>query len=485
LTKQKSRKIIKESLGGGSKMMRLTQANKAAVLEKLKQGRIDGAGMCGENFVETIVKKMLEMGITEGFGQLVRDKRAANARIPMSLLWTLAITAKMKVRTSMSDIPYAIEDGELLAKMGWNLSESGEGIGSGLMDEGEFRHLFGDYSREDLIGGYNECVQRHILPKADIRSAVHLLDCTKITVKLSNQHYEGSTVVKDEEGAQRGYKLATLRGIVGDGGVIEEIRFGTITEHDIGLSRQMILESPMLKAGEVLINDRGFLSREILNRLKRERGVDSYVPLKKNMIAYDEALRVALMPETVWTQHPNKRRKAQRIAFVSDLGPMWVSEKPEQDVPVNGCVVWDTKAQEYYVFITTDTRKTARQIIMAYEMRPEIEEDYRQLKDFWCLQDFKSTKLCLITFHIVATLLGYLMFQLYVATDEGKAYAGKSLPVILKKYDFIKRKEKRPKSLILFAGPNFAIFPFLAFIDLYAALPQNIRTKLQRSLSYV
>ena len=173
------------------------------------------------------------------------------------------------------------------------------------------------------------------------------------------------------------------------------------------------------------------------------------------------------------------------IAFVSDLGPMWESERPEADVPVNGCVVHDRKDDEYYVFVTTDTEKTARQIILAYEMRPEIEEDYRQLKDFWCLEDFKSTKLSLITFHIVATLLGYLLFQLYVACEEGKQYAGKSLPVILKNYEFHKRKERKPVSVIIFAGSNFGIFPFLEFINLYAMLPETIKIKLQGVLAYV
>lgn len=47
----------------------------------------------------------------------------------------------------------------------------------------------------------------------------------------------------------------------------------------------------------------------------------------------------------------------------------------------------------------------------ACEMRPEIEEDCRQLKNFWNLEDFKSTKLCLITFHIICVLLGCLMFN--------------------------------------------------------------------------
>jgi hypothetical protein len=191
------------------------------------------------------------------------------------------------------------------------------------------------------------------------------------------------------------------------------------------------------------------------------------------------------MPGTVWHKHPNKKRESQSIAFVSDLGPMWGSDKPEEDVPINGCVVHDRKDDEYYVFITTDTEKTARQIILAYEMRPEIEEDYRQLKDFWCVEDFKSTKLTLITFHIVATLLGYLLFQLYVATDEGKQYAGKSLPVILKNYDFHKRKERTPVSVIVFAGSSFGIFPFLEFINLYAMLPETIKINLQEVLAYV
>jgi hypothetical protein len=50
---------------------------------------------------------------------------------------------------------------------------------------------------------------------------------------------------------------------------------------------------------------------------------------------------------------------------------------PQENVPINSCVVWDEKEGEYYVFVTTDTEKTARQIILAYEMRPEIEEDFR------------------------------------------------------------------------------------------------------------
>lgn len=85
--------------------------------------------------------------------------------------------------------------------------------------------------------------------------------------------------------------------------------------------------------------------------------------------------------------------------------------------------------------MTTDTEKTAKQIIETYELRPEIEEDFRQMKDFWKLEDFKSTKYNYITYHIVMTLIGYLYFQIYMSLEEGQAYVGKSLPVVLKNYN--------------------------------------------------
>jgi hypothetical protein len=62
LTKIQKQGIIKDSLGGESMMMQITEENKAAVLEKIKQGGVDDATTSGENFVETIMKKMLVMG---------------------------------------------------------------------------------------------------------------------------------------------------------------------------------------------------------------------------------------------------------------------------------------------------------------------------------------------------------------------------------------------------------------------------------------
>ena len=210
----------------------------------------------------------------------------------------------------------------------------------------------------------------------------------------------------------------------------------------------------------------------MLNLLKTQRGVDTYVPAKKNMGIHKEAAQLAQVTGK-WEKHPNKKRKSQKIQLVKKLGSMWESESPESDVDLNACVVWEEKDDEYYVFMTTDMHKTARQIIRTYELRAEIEEDYRQIKDFWRLEDFRSTQYNYIAFHIVMTLIGYLFYQIFKTTDDGQKFGGKSLPVVIKNFTVDK-----PKSVIIYVDCYFGIFPFIDFIQLYASLDPIIRAKL-------
>ena len=458
-------------------MRQIKEENKEKVIEQIKQGRIDAVDISQPNFIDGIILKMKELGVLAKLSHIMEDKRKPNAVIPLKFIWILSIAAKMKIHTSLTDIPYAIMDGEALSSLGYSLWDTERDISKGLMDEGAIRHLLGKYEQNDLIQGYNKCVQNHILPEMCIECDVHVLDCTELEVELSNANYEESSVVKTEGETRRGYKLSTLRG---DSGVIEDVRFGTLKDHDLELSREMILNSPVLKPMDILINDRGFLSRDVLNELKTRRAVDTYIPLRKNMLAFQDAVSIAVS-ENKWKPHPNKKRKTQKIAFVPEAGRMWESEQSENDVPLNACVVWDTKDDEYYVFVTTDITKTAKQIVQTYELRPEIEEDYRQLKDFWKLEDFKSTKINVITFHVVCTLLGYLMFQIYVGTEEGECWVGKSLPVIMKKYI----PPEKPKTVIVHVGQHFAVFPFVEFLHLYASLELHVRSQLDEVFALV
>lgn len=161
------------------------------------------------------------------------------------------------------------------------------------MSEGTLRHLVRKYQPAELIDSYNAYVGEQVFPEMGIEPSIHILDCTELEVELSNENYEGSEVIKDRDKVRRGYKLASLRGLIGDTGILEEIHFGNIKQHDLLLSRDMVLNSKMLQPGDLLINDRGFISRDLLNQLKRERGVDTYLLLRKNMEAYEQTVEIA------------------------------------------------------------------------------------------------------------------------------------------------------------------------------------------------
>jgi hypothetical protein len=79
------------------------------------------------------------------------------------------------------------------------------------------------------------------------------------------------------------------------------------------------------------------------------------------------------------------------------------------------------------VVLFPESLKTARQIIMTYELRPEIEEDYRQIKDFWKIEDINP--FC----------------------QEGS------------------------KSVIIYSGQYFGIFGFLEFIQLYSSFGTEVK----------
>lgn len=444
-------------------------------------GQIDSVHSSTANLVDEIILSMHKNGVLNCLSDGIPDKRADNTTIPFELFLSLSATAKMKVKTSLTDIPFAITDHRTLAELGWNLIDTDQDLGKGLMRESSLRAIIKKYSLADFFNGYNNTMQRHVMPKLNLSPDIHILDCTKLVVNLKNENYEGSGIgVDNDNKTARGYKLSTLRGITGDTGIVEDTRFGSIETHDLELSRDILYNSPVLKHGDIIVNDRGFISRDVMNYLKNRRGVDTYIPLKSNMNTYEMAVSTAKM-ENNWVNHPNKNRKNQKIAFVPNLGGFWISDKPDDDVGLNACVVWDTKAtekdKEYFVFVTTDLTKTAKQIVQTYELRPEIEEDFRQIKDFWDIEDFKSTKLNFIAFHIVSTLFGYLFFQLYTMLPEGEKYAHKCLPVILKNYI-----SEALNFLVFYVGNEFAILSVIEFAELYSISSLDVRKKFTNAM---
>ena len=88
----------------------------------------------------------------------------------------------------------------------------------------------------------------------------------------------------------------------------------------------MLKNSSLLAPDDILIVDKGFLSREMVNFLKKERGVDVFLPVRKDMAIYNEAVCLAESNKVKWESHPNKKRKNQEIKKVEKLGISWLEE---------------------------------------------------------------------------------------------------------------------------------------------------------------
>ena len=223
-------------------MIRLCKYNQKNILDKIRNGQLDAIALSTTNLIDDIILKMNYYNIFNCLEEYIPDFRANNTVIPYKLIWASAIAAKMRVQTSLTDIPYAIYDHKTLAELGYTLIDDSGNLKNGLMQEGSLRFLLGKYNPILFMGGYIYTVQKGILPLLNIEPNIHILDCTDLEVNFKNSNYEmaGVSHSKRDDKLTRGYKLSTLRGIVNDTGIIEDIRFSSIEIHDLNLSEEMV-----------------------------------------------------------------------------------------------------------------------------------------------------------------------------------------------------------------------------------------------------
>jgi hypothetical protein len=338
---------------------------------------------------------------------------------------------------------------------------------------------------EQLVRWYNQQVGVSMLQYARLGRGrrMHILDTTHVEVPLETGTYECSGVVKNEDGTlSRGYKLATLRTLMDSAGLLTQVAMSAIQVHDMALCRPLLEEAPVLRAGDLLLEDRGFIDGATLSHLKRQRQVDVIIPLKANMLATQEAMQLAAMADT-WQAHPS--RSDQTIALVRGIEHMWT----ECTVPLNACVIrfWNKqkKRTDYIVLVTTDLELNAPWIVRHYEERPEIEQDYEQMKSGgWQLQKLSSTRYSEIVFYVLTVVLSYSLYHLFANTQAGTRFADKTRQAVA----FEQLRTQRTH-IIVYAGGFFEIFETLRFVQMVLQLSppvqEHLRTWLAEHLNQI
>ena len=234
----------------------------------------------------------------------------------------------------------------------------------------------------------------------------------------------------------------------------------------------MLSTSVALRRGDLVLEERGFLDGATLTHLKAQRGVDVIVPVKSNMQTYREAVAIAEM-DGAWQPHPS--RPAQQVAFVKGVEHVWA----ECGVALNACVIrfYNKRrgATDYIVLVTTDTTLTAEWIVRHYEERPEIEQDYQQLKSGgWQLQKLSTTRYSEIVFYILSVVLSYSLYQLFSNTQAGSRFAGQTRAAIE-----MEQLKTRRTHVIVYAGGYFEIFETFSFVRLVLGLTAPVQQRLR------
>src|SRR5499426_1940289 len=193
------------------------------------------------------------------------------------------------------------------------------------------------------------------------------------------------------------------------------------------------------------------------------------------MLATQEAIQLAEMTNK-WQPHP--ARADQTIALVRGVEHMWT----ECTVPLNACVIrfWNTKKKrtDHIVLVTTDLELNAPWIVRHYEERPEIEQDYEQLKSGgWQLQKLSSTRYSEVVFYVLTVVLSYSLYHLFANTPPGTRFADKTRQALA--FDQLR---SRRTHVIAYAGGCFEIFETLSFARFILQLPAAAQEQLRHWL---
>lgn len=170
-----------------------------------------------------------------------------------------------------------------------------------------------------------------------------------------------------------------------------------------------------------LIVDRGFMSGQWMSQLK-EKGIDTVIGLRADMVLHQDMLALACLPGTVWLEaEPPKYHKGEipvrHICYLSDLD-LW----EECTVPLAGIVIRDTYSDKtiYYTVVTTDLCAEPEQIHLWMRSRWAIEETFMSESRYGSFNSVGSCRPAVAAAIVHFSLLAYTLIRLLARQEEAE-----------------------------------------------------------------
>lgn len=212
---------------------------------------------------------------------------------------------------------------------------------------------------------------------------------------------------------------------------------------------------------KILIHDKGFIDGRRTKRFKQEYGIDSVFPLKRGMLDWEDAKRLASLDGHAWQvwrpppppipvepagrpEHIRRRerkrqatRREQRQAAaipppvrvdhvelklirgmqLSEISPVPLQVVLLREVRTDGsCAEW--------ALATTREVDDPVEVWLYYIIRSVIEERHRQMKCFWDLTHFRSRAYTLVVNQVIFMVLAYSLMQCFLVKMEREELTG-------------------------------------------------------------
>jgi len=263
-----------------------------------------------------------------------------------------------------------------------------------------------------------------------------------------------------------------------------------------------------------LILDRGFINGEKMGESKQRFGVDTIIPVRKNMDIYKDIMGLAKLGE--WRDYESPERKVvpaekgeekpevirmreqtRQKTLKKKKKEMEKREEPvdpakvlvkKQVTGIDELSTWDecpillkaaVMREEYadghermWTLVTTEDFSDPADLFDSYAVRTDIEERHRQYKCYWDLTGFKSRSFSHVTNQIIFVLLTYSMLQVHIRLRALGEINRQTIETLRRKL-----RESQPK-VVIYYQDKVAFITIQRYTKLLLKLEEKARKKI-------
>ena len=464
--------------------------NKPKVIEALKKGNIDYVTDSKWSFSDHFFAFLLSLSFFDFVEKTYPSPRMRKS-IPFWILIGLMFQLKLSLSNSFLSLPGILKSGSVLTRTSFNIGQVEGGFNKRnkyprsegeIIDQDTLRKYFKDTNATELTKWNNTDICKFLSSKRALqKEGIFAIDTTHIVVADNKNYQNAEYVPLDKHNRYVDvtklspteaknfkyslcYKMVNLLHLSKDKDYF--IFLGTKVvggkTHDKALGKDLV-DNFVAKVGKnkikILIMDRGFLDGVMIAYFKNEYGIDTLIPLKKNMNAYLDAASLERIESKPW-----KKVDKDTTCYMAKKITSWDKCSVSLNIILVKNILKSGRVRLWSLATTKDYSDPCK-AVRDYRLRWQIEERYKQLKGSWFDKGFNSTDFNLISAHIIFSILVYSLIQVYLNVKSLNRLANRTI-------DALKTDEAAGKnSVIICAGGYYAAFDpdevlyYVAFLE--------------------